>query len=232
MQIVTKVGIRAGATPGHYNLSEEYILKRVKESLEALGTEYVDVLLVHRPSPLMDADVVARAFKSLHSAGKVHHFGVSNFTTQQYTLLQSRLDFPLVTNQLELHPLNLDVFHDGTLEYLQQVRVAPMAWSPLAGGRLVKPSGDERVTRVQEAVVKVAGEVVRGRGEEFTDDQVERLSSQVIYAWLLKHPSKICVVIGTNSLERIEHAVGALDVELSLEQWFRILEASAGQPVP
>ncbi|KAJ3055055.1 hypothetical protein HK097_011618 [Rhizophlyctis rosea] len=225
IQIVTKTGIRAGATPGHYNLSYDYILKRVDASLEALGVDYVDVLLIHRPSPLMNADEVSRAFQTLKSQNKVHYFGVSNFTPSQFDLLQSRLSFPLVTNQLELHPLTLEPFMDGTLDHLQRLRVAPMAWSPLAGGRLVKATDDDRTIRVQETVWRIAGEVGKHIGSEVTADQV-------IFAWLLQHPSNIAVVLGTNNLERIEAATKSLDIKLTLEQWFFIYEASAGRPVP
>ena len=120
----------------------------------------------------MNADEISLAFQTLKSQNKVLFFGVSNFTSSQFDLLQSRLSFPLVTNQLELHPLLLDPFTDGTLDNLQRLRVAPMAWSPLAGGRLVKASDDARTIRVQETVWRVAAEIGKEIGSEVSADQV------------------------------------------------------------
>jgi predicted oxidoreductase len=171
MELITKCGIvcpspETGVRVKHYDLSEEYILKRVQESLEALGVEYVDVLLIHRPSPLMNAQVVTNAFKLLKSQGKVKYFGVSNFTPHQFNLLQSCMakeGMGLVTNQIEFHPLHLSPLHDGTLDQAQELQLSPMIWSPLAGGRLVKPLANkdqvpdgDRISRVQLALKKLS----------------------------------------------------------------------------
>ncbi|HEY7866980.1 MAG TPA: aldo/keto reductase, partial [Psychromonas sp.] len=140
IEIVSKFGINGIATSAtekrvsHYDCSKQGILDSAENSLRRLGVEQLDALLVHRPDFLMDADQVAEAFHELKLSGKVKYFGVSNFTTSQFDLLQSRLNAPLVTNQVEFNPINFDVVSDGTLDQLQQYRVRPMAWSCLAGG--------------------------------------------------------------------------------------------------
>ncbi|KAJ3206559.1 hypothetical protein HDU67_008095 [Dinochytrium kinnereticum] len=225
MQIISKTGIRClGVSVKHYDLTQEYIVAQVKASVEAMKVGHLDILLIHRPSPMMNPEVVAEAFRSLKAAGLVKHFGVSNFTTSQMELLQSRLEFPLVTNQIELHPLRLEPLHDGTLDHLLRHRAKPMAWSPLAGGRLFSESAatnDPAVARVQSTLKTIAESL----GEEVTVDQVA-------YAWIMAHPSQPIPVLGTNNIARIEAAVGAFALKLSLEQWFSIWEAYAGKEVP
>ena len=226
MELITKCDIQlvCGARPEnavkHYDTSKAYILKSVNDSLQATGTSYFDVLLLHRPDPLMNADEVAEAFLELKRDGLVHYFGVSNFTPSQIDLLQSRLPFPLVTNQIEAHVLRLDPFLDGTLDQCQRLRMAPMAWSPLAGGSIFKDApGDTRAAAVRSALLKV-GKVLNAAID------------QVALAWLLKHPSRLLPILGTNDLKRIESAVDALKLNLTRQQWFSIWEASAGRPVP
>ena len=147
LQLVTKCGIclttpnRPAHRVKHYDTSFEHIVSSVENSLQMLHSERIELLLIHRPDALMDADVVAAAFTHLQLQGKVQHFGVSNFSPAQFDLLASR--FPLVTNQIELHPLHLAPLHDGSLDQCQQRRLQPMIWSPLAGGRLI--TGDDVV---------------------------------------------------------------------------------------
>lgn len=140
MEIVTKCGIATTAKPehalGHYITNSAHIVKSAEQSLINLATDRIDLLLIHRPDPLMDADEVAEAFLTLHQSGKVRHFGVSNFTPAQFALLQSRLPFTLATNQVEISPVHQPLLLDGTLDQLQQLRIRPMAWSCLGGGRL------------------------------------------------------------------------------------------------
>ena len=172
MQIISKCGIvcpseETGNTVKHYDLSYDYIMKRVEESLEALGIDWLDVLLIHRPSPLMNAKEVARAFEDLHAKNKVKYFGVSNFTPSQFRLLQSKLKMKLVTNQIELHPLNMSSFYDGTLDQAQELDFSPMIWSPLAQGRLMKETlHDEALMRVQTKMKQIA------KSHQATVDQV------------------------------------------------------------
>lgn len=225
IEIVTKCGIKliSGNRPENtihaYDTSKNYIIWSVETSLKKLHTDYLDVLLVHRPDPLMDADEVAEAFNKLKDAGKVRHFGVSNFTTSQFDLLQSRLDFPLVTNQLEISVLHLNALFDGALDQCQQKRISPMAWSPIGGGRLFS-GNSEKEMRVRNELHRI-GEELGGAAPD-----------QVALAWLLKHPSKIVPVLGTGNIERIKAAKESIDLKLSTDQWFGILTASTGQEVP
>ena len=165
IQIVTKCDINlcGDHTPdrkiNHYDTSAQHIYQSVNNSLERLGVDEIDVLLIHRPDVLMDADEVAEAFSELYKIGKVKHFGVSNFTPRQLELLQSRLGKPLVTNQVEINPLNFEVAHDGTLDQLQMNRIRPMAWSCLAGGELFTGKSEQavRVRNELEAIRKEVG---------------------------------------------------------------------------
>ncbi|MEJ2208968.1 MAG: aldo/keto reductase [Anaerolineae bacterium] len=225
MQIVTKCGIKlvSDRRPAHrihhYDTSKAHILASVDNSLRALGTDYVDLLLIHRPDPLLDADQVAEAFHELHSSGRVLHFGVSNFLPWQFDLLASRLDFPLVTNQLEISVLHMEALHDGTVDQCQRLGIAPMAWSPLGGGRLFSGQ-DERAARVREAL--------RAVGDELGGASLD----QVALAWLLRHPSRIVPVLGTGNVKHLRRSATAAALSLDREQWFTIWTASAGHEVP
>lgn len=225
MQLVTKCGIklvsknRPAHTIKHYDTRAVHIQASVENSLKQLETDYIDLLLIHRPDPLMDADEVATAFNHLRQSGKVLHFGVSNFLPNQFNLLASRLDFPLVTNQIEISVQYLAALEDGTLDQCQQLRISPMAWSPLGGGRLFQGMDDQSV-RLREALTAVANQL----GEASLD--------QVALAWLLAHPAKIMPILGTQKLDRIKSAITSETLQLSLEQWFAIWSASTGKAVP
>lgn len=220
VEIVTKCGIGTfGTAFPHYDAGRPAILASVDESLRRLRTDRVDVLLIHRPSPLLDADEIAEVFGELRDAGKALHFGVSNFTPSQFELLGSRLPFPLVTNEIQFSPLYLDTYHDGTLDLCQRLRVAPMAWSPLAGGRLFS-GNSEQATRVRAELEAVGAE----HGGAPTD--------QVALAWALRHPSNIVPILGTGKIERVKVAAGAEAIELSREQWLRVWVASTGERLP
>lgn len=225
MQLVTKCGIklvspkRPQNTIKHYDTSSAHIVASAENSLRVLGTDYIDLLLIHRLDVLMDPDEVAEAFVTLRQSGKVLHFGVSNFTPSQFDLLASRLDFPLVTNQIELSVLSLELLHDGTVDQCLQRRIAPMAWSPLGGGRLFHDN-DERTVRVRDALDAVGSEL----GGASTD--------QVALAWVLTHPARFIPVLGSGKVERIQSGAEADALRLSREQWFAIWSASTGIPVP
>ncbi len=220
IEIVSKCGIYRGEgkTVNHYNSSKAAIIASVDESLSRINTDHLDVLLLHRPDLLMDADDAAEAFAELSAAGKVKHFGVSNFTPTQFELLQSRLDQPLVTNQVEINPVNLQVTEDGTLDQLQRMRVSPMAWSCLAGGRIFTENS-EQMTRLRETLAQVMEEI----GASSID--------QVIFAWVMRLPAKPVPIIGSGNIERVHAAAGALDLSLTHEQWYRIWVASKGHGV-
>jgi len=222
LQIVTKCGIRmvSSARPehrlGHYDTSAAHVERSVDNSLAALRTDRLDVLLIHRPDALMDADALAACFDRLRAAGKVRHFGVSNFTPSQFALLHKRI--PLVTNQIEASPLHIAPFYDGTLDQAQDLGVAPMIWSALAGGRLFT-GGDADAQRVRGVLARIAG----ARGISVTT---------LVYAWLLRHPARLIPLTGSRRLDAMREAVAALDVEIDAQTWYEIWVAGNGAPAP
>jgi len=224
MELVTKCSIKMKTPnrPQHriksYDTSREHILKSVENSLQQLQTDYIDLLLIHRPSPLMDPDEIAEAFTQLKDDGKVLYFGVSNFTTSQFDLLNSR--FPLVTNQVEASILHLPPFLDGTFDQCLKHRIAPMAWSPLGGGSIFQENPDERSKRIRSVALKL--------GEKYDGKSMD----QVLLAWLMQHPSRILPVIGTGRIERLKAAEEATQFKMTTEEWFMLWEASQGQEVP
>jgi len=224
MQLVTKCDIRLISKQRpenrvkHYDTSKGHILDSVDRSLMALNTDRVDLLLLHRPDPFMDADETAEALGELKTTGKVLAFGVSNFTVSQFNLLASRCSFPLVTNQIEFSVLAMDPLEDGTLDQCQELRIQPMAWSPLGGGRLFQGQGEQEV-RVRKALQEIGAEL----GASI---------DQVALAWILHHPGRIIPVLGTGKIERVKQAVRALEIPLSREQWFALWTASKGHGVP
>lgn len=225
MQLISKCGIklvspnRPNHTLKHYDTSYDHIIASVEQSLRALQTDYLDVLLIHRPDPLMDADDTAEAFTALRQSGKVLHFGVSNFLPSQLELLASRLNFPIVTNQIEISVLHLAAFSDGTLDQCQQYRMAPMAWSPFGGGELFHGTSPN-IVQLRQALTQVAQQL----GQATID--------QVALAWLLAHPAQIVPILGSGQLDRLRTAIAAQELHLTREQWFTLWTASTGVDVP
>lgn len=225
MEIVTKCGIKFASAnrPSHsskcYDTSKQHILTSVNQSLKNFQTDYIDVLLIHRPDPFMNPREVAEAFSQLKEEGKVRHFGVSNFKQSQFNMLQSFLDMPLVTNQIELSTYQLENFQDGTVDLCLEKRITPMAWSPLAGGQIFT-SEDEKATRLREKLAAIANDVNAKEIDE------------VMYAWLLQHPANIMPIVGSGKLNRIDAAINAQEIKLTVEQWFEILQTSMGHDVP
>lgn len=225
IELVTKCGIalvdpaRPEHRVKHYDTSAAHIEASLECSLRALGTGYVDLLLLHRPDPLMDPDETADALERLVAAGKVLHVGVSNHTPSQIDLLQSRLRLPLVTNQVELSVMNPQAVLDGTLDHAQKLRMRPMAWSPLGGGSLFAQSTPQS-RRVAPALAEIAARL--GGADQ----------GQIALAWLLRHPSRPVPVLGSSRIERLRSLAAAETVELDRQTWFALLEASLGQPVP
>lgn len=224
IELVTKCDIMLAspARPGnrlkHYDTGAAHIAASVERSLKNFGTDYIDLLLLHRPDPLMDADETARGLEAVVHAGKVRAVGVSNFTPAQFDLLQSRLELPLATNQIECSVLHTTPLTDGSLDHAQQHRYPPMIWSPLGGGALFGGQG-EREARLRAALETVAPET----------DAPD--IGAVAIAWLLRHPSRPVPVLGTMKVERLAGLAKALDIELDRQQWFEILRASAGREV-
>jgi len=222
IEIVTKCGIklvsknRPDHRLQHYDTTRGHIVASVENSLAQMRTDRIDLLLIHRPDPLMDADELAETFTALRDAGKVRHFGVSNFTPAQFDLLASR--FPLVTNQVELSPLHLAPLHDGTLDQCQRLRVSPMIWSALAGGRLFAEHTPQ-AERVRKLLLELATEY-------------DTSPTAIVYAWVMMHPSKPLVLTGSRRILAARDAVKAAHLRLTREQWFAIWSASTGTSVP
>ncbi len=222
LQLVGKCGIKlvSPARPEHaikhYDTSAAHVQASVDASLKALRSDHLDLLLIHRPDALLDADALSAAFEDLRRAGKVLHFGVSNFTPAQLSLLHRRC--PLVTNQIELSPLHLNPLHDGTLDQCQELGLRPMIWSPLAGGRVFTGS-DAVAQRVRDAFGVMAAEL----GVSVTT---------LAYAWVLRHPSRPWPIVGSRRIEVARDAVAALALRLDAQQWYRIWSAGAGHEVP
>jgi predicted oxidoreductase len=219
VQLVTKCAIGTwGTSLYHYDTSKAHILWSVDQSLAKLRTDHIDVLLIHRPDPLMDADEVAEAFTALRQSGKVLYFGVSNFTPSQYELLASRLSFLPVTNEVEFSVVHLDTWYDGTLDLCQRLRISPMAWGPLGGGRLFRDDTEQAV-RLRKELGQIG-------------DSLGASIDQLALAWLLKHPARIVPILGTGKIDRVRSAVQVESLDLSREQWFRIWVASTGERLP
>ncbi|GAA4033264.1 aldo/keto reductase [Actimicrobium antarcticum] len=221
LQIVSKCGIRL-VHPNrpahgvkHYDTDRAHLIASVEHSLRMMGTDYLDLLLIHRPDPLMDADEVADAFDQLRRDGKVRYFGASNFTPTQFALLAAR--FPLVTNQVELSLLHLPPLDDGTLDQAQQLRCAPMIWSALGGGRLFSDDSAQ-VRRVRAKLAQIAA----SRGVT---------PAVIAYAWILRHPSHPLVLTGSGRITAIAEAVAATRIVLTREEWFALWCASRGSEV-
>jgi predicted oxidoreductase len=221
LQIVTKCGIKlvSPARPGHgvksYDSSRAHVLASVEASLQALHTDRIDLLLMHRPDLLMDPDELAATFNELRGAGKVLAFGVSNHAPGQLAQLHRR--HALVTNQVELSPLHMGALADGTLDQCTDLGLRPMIWSPLARGRLFSDHDEQaqRVRSVLEALGRQLGASV----------------ATMAYAWILRHPSKPLPITGTGRLEGLHEAVAALDIRLTAEDWYRVWQASMGREV-
>lgn len=221
IEIITKCGIRLVSparpqnTIQHYDTSAAHIVNSVEESLRQLGTDRIDVLLIHRPDPLMDFDEVAHTFKGLRQAGKVLHFGVSNFSRHQFEALNRRI--PLVTNQVEFSPLHTAPMFDETFDGLQDVGVSPMIWSPLAGGRLFN-GGEEHADNLRLVIKGIADEL----GKPF---------ASVVFAWIMQLPSRPVPLTGTGRIEAIAVAVAGTQFTLGKQDWFKILRAARGHEV-
>lgn len=225
--ITSKCGIRGPddpetGDPKRYDFSFEHIVRSVEGSLERLRTDRLDLLLLHRPDYLFNAAEVATAFESLAEKGMVRHFGVSNFTPSQVELLQAQCDAPLLVNQVEINIHRLDALEDGTLDQCQRRRISPQAWCPLGGvaypawGNTLTPEDEQRIATELERQAECYG--------------VEPWL--VMLAWLLKHPSGILPIVGSTTPTRIAAAPRALTLDYRREDWYHLLEARRGQPVP
>ena len=213
--IVAPMGRYADARVKYYDTSSEHIRASVDHSLRLMGIDHIDTLLIHRPDPLMDHRDTGAALDALIESGKVRSVGASNFRPHDLSLLQSAMDQPLVTNQIELSVLCHEAFTNGDLACLQEHDIPAMAWSPLGGGRLF----DAENKSLHEKLVEI--------GKRSGQD-----ASAVAVAWLLAHPAHIVPVMGTNKLERIKKFSDAFEVEMDRQTWFEAYGAALGHEVP
>jgi predicted oxidoreductase len=229
--IATKCGIRwAGDpepnAPHRFDFSAAHIIWSCEQSLNRLGIETIDLYQLHRPDFLMDPDEVAQAFSQLKQAGKVREFGVSNFRPSQVAALQKACPMPLVIHQVEISLAHLDGFNDGTLDQCLAEKMTPLAWSPLGGGLLGSGSRsgpqDPRRGRLLP-LLETLDTIAQERGTTRT---------VVALAWLMKHPSKIVPIVGSVQPDRIREAALADQVELTREEWYRLLLPARGEKLP
>ena len=218
LQFISKCGIvmnsdKKPSALKYYNYNKDYILNCVDESLSNLKTDYLDTLLLHRPSPLMNPEVIAEAFTVLKNAGKVKEFGVSNFSVSQFELINQYV--PLVTNQIEISVNEISSFENGILDQLMSKGLRPTAWSVM--GSYFSDQSDENI-RIKKVIVELC-------------DKYNAEENQILLAFILKHPSKIIPVIGTSKAETIITLSKTLQIDLDLEDWFRILESIRGKEV-
>lgn len=222
MQLITKFGIRRPCINRpqfkikSYDTSFKHIIESVETSLENLGTDYIDALLIHRPDFIMNADEIAEAFVQLKQQGKVLHFGVSNFTTSQVALLNSR--FKVEINQIQASVTYLQPFTDGTLDQCQELGIMPMAWSPLGGGNIFAATDDERILRITAVA-------------EILAVKYQTTADVVLLSWLLQHPAHIIPVLGTSKPARIKAALAAKELKMEREEWYMLWRASTGKEV-
>ncbi len=219
IELITKCGIqmtrgRANRVK-HYQYDSKYIIESAERSLKNLRTDYLDLFLLHRPSPLLDTEQVGFAVATLLDQGKIKSFGLSNFLPHQ---VDSIMRFaPVEANQVQCSITHTDAMYDGTLDQAKQLNVEPMAWSPL--GSLFKNVQDPSVARIREAAVDLL-------------DKYDTDLAGLALAFLAKHPSKISPVVGTTKLDRLADAKKGFETELELEDWFILLEAAMGARVP
>jgi len=229
--IASKCGIRPAGDPDahapyRYDFSAGHIVTSCEHSLRRLGVEVLDLYMLHRPDFLCEPAEVAAAFGKLKDSGKVREFGVSNFRPSQWLMLQQACPMPLVVNQIQASLLHLDPFLDGTLDQCLASHVVPLAWSPLAAGTLAGRIGvamnDPQHAR-KAKLDDVLGVLSRERG-------VSR--SALALAWLRRHPSGILPIVGSTNPDRIREATPAAELELTREEWYRLMEAAHGQRLP
>ncbi len=241
--VQSKCGIRFAGdphpdSPQRYDFDYEHIVRSVEGSLKRLKTDYLDVLLLHRPDVLVEPEEVARAFDELERSGKVRWFGVSNHTAAQIQLLQTCVEQPLIANQVEISVVHSNLFNDGvvfnrddssagsrsegTVEFCRMQDITLQAWSPLAAGRVTGRLPDDPAPRLVETAELVA-ELAKAKGVS---------GEGILAAWLLRHPAQIQVVVGTTNPNRIAGVCEATDIQLSREEWYRLFVAGRGARMP
>lgn len=225
IQIITKCGIKLISDKyperklKHYDYSFDHIITSVNNSLKNLGTDYIDLLLLHRPAPYFNPEEVAKAFSELKKSGKVLYFGVSNFSPLQFEMLNSYLNEKLVTNQVEISPYCLENFENGNIDFFLKEKIKPMAWSPLARGILMNPT-DDKSKRIYN--------VLKGVAKKLNITTIDKL----IFSWILSHPAAILPIVGSGNIDHIKNAAEAMSINLPIDLWYKIYNASTGEELP
>lgn len=219
IQLITKCGIQyvtetRNNQVKHYNYSKDYIIWSAEESLKNLKTDYLDLFLLHRPSPLMRPHEIAEAITMLKQQGKIKQFGVSNFTSSQVDLISNDID--ISANQIEFSLTEHSAMHNGILDQMMIKNITPMSWSPLGN---VFREDNEQTRRIHKQLGLLM-------------DKYGATEDQLLLAWIFKHPSNIHPVIGTTTKNRIVDAAMASTIDLDLEDWFLMLTTSQGHKVP
>nr|WP_315144446.1 aldo/keto reductase [uncultured Flavobacterium sp.] len=219
IQLISKCGIQMLAekrnnTIKHYDYSKDYIIWSVENSLKNLKTDFLDVLLLHRPSPLMQADEIAEAVEKLKSEGKIIDFGVSNFTSSQTELIRQKT--PISFNQIQFSATDYQPMLDGSLDYMQLHQIRPLSWNPLGS---VFRQENMQTYRLRKLLATLVSKYEIG-------------ADTILLAWILKHPAHIVPIAGTVNVARIQSLMKATELQLSQEDWFAIWTESMGNEVP
>lgn len=219
LQFISKCGIQLVSENRptklkHYDYSKEYIIWSVENSLKNLQTDYLDVLLLHRPSPLMQADEIAEAVTKLKSEGKIIDFGVSNFTASQTELIRQKTEISY--NQIQFSATNFEPMLDGSFDYMQINNIQPLSWNPLG---TVFREDNEQTRRLKKILASLVSKYHFG-------------ADTILLAWILHHPAQVIPVAGTVNVARIQLLMKATQLELEKEDWFAIWTESSGNNVP
>ncbi len=219
IQLISKCGIQYVCDARdnkvkHYDYSKDYIIWSAERSLKELKTEYLDLFLLHRPSPLMQAEVVAEAIQTLKEQGKIKDFGVSNFTPSQIALIEKEI--PVKGNQVEFSLTSHQMMFNGTLDDVIRNDRMAMSWSPLGSYFKDKNAQRKRIKKVMK----------------FLKKKYNASASQLLLSWILKHPAGVHPVVGTTNSERLLDSVKATEIKMDLSDWFTLLTASQGHKVP
>ena len=219
IKIISKFGImypsdKLPIKVKHYDYSKGHIVKSIENSLKNLKTDYIDCVLLHRPSPLMDINEISDTINELLNSGKIKSFGVSNFSAQHIQMFDDKVKIDC--NQIQCSLTHLEPIYDGTLDYMQTKKIKPMAWKPI--GEFYKADNNQ-IDRIKEKIKK------------FTK-KYNCSETQILLAWLIKHPSNIIPVVGTTKIDRLKESIDSIITDIELVDWFEILEASEGKRVP
>jgi predicted oxidoreductase len=219
IQLISKCGIQMvtknrNNSIKHYEYSKDYIIWSVENSLKNLATEYLDVLLLHRPSPLMQADEIAEAVTQLKADGKIVDFGLSNFTASQTELIRQKTEVSF--NQIQFSATHHEAMLDGSLDYMQTNDIRPMSWNPLGS---VFREDNEQTRRMKKLLAQLVAKYGVG-------------SDTILLSWILQHPAQVIPIAGTVNVARIQALMKATELPLEKEDWFAIWSGSMGKNVP